>query len=680
MTTQLLAPKESSPVSRDNDNRECLKRSGHGEGGREKQHKTAVLLGNLNVGKTTLFNRLCRKHLKVANYPGTTISIGRGTLTKGGARIHLTDTPGIGGMMPESEDEKISRDILLDEKPDIIALVADGKNLRKSLLLALQLAEFEVPLLIDINMMDEARQRGIQIDTAKLSSCIGAPVTCTTAIEGEGVDAFARAFTTATRPQVTVSYPAKVESAISLISRLLKDVDLPVRAVATALLTGDEGMKRFVATRCGADVLEQFEAVADHAQSAFSRPLSGVILESRLQAADDIVSQVYSVLPPKRVPLAGKIGEWSRRPLTGIPIAALVVFLMYMCVGKLGAGGLSWVFEEKLFNGLILPLARNACAHIPSPIVIEAIVGQFGLVTLGLSLVFSVLPVLAVFFFVFGVLEDSGYLPRLSVLLDRPFRKIGLNGKGVFPLVTGFSCVTMAILTTRVLETKRERFIATLLLVLGIPCAPVLALILVILGSMSIWASVTVFGIIATQIVVLGFIAGKILPGRRSDFILELPPIRIPRLRNLLRQTLYRVWWFAKEALPSFFLAAFVLFLADKVGLLLLLEKAGKPILTTILGLPPESVQIAIMTVIRKYSGAGLIQQLSTAGRLDHVQTVVSVLLLTFLSPCINAIIAMLKERGVKEAVGILAFVVPYALAVGAMVNLVCRTLGVTFK
>ena len=682
MATPLLAPGDSrpGPPPRTDEACETVETSTGGAGARVKVERTAVLLGNLNVGKTTLFNRVCGRRLKVANYPGTTISIGRGTFLEAGAQGHLIDTPGIDSMMPESEDEKISRDIVLNERPDTLALIADGKNLRKSLLLTLQLVEYDMPLLININMMDEARQRGVRINTEKLSLLVGVPVTVTTATEGEGVETFRRALHSATPPRLHVSYPPKIESAISLLARRLKDTDLPARAVGTALLAGDEGVKRYVAARCGENILEQVEAVANHTQSAFSRPLSDVILESRLRTVDGILSEVCSVRPPARIPLSAKIGEWSRRPLTGIPIAAIVIVLMYLCVGKFGAGTLNGIFEGKLFNGWILPLLERACAQIPSPFVTDALTGRFGLASLGLSLAFNVFPVLAMFFFAFGILEDSGYLPRLSILLDGVFRKIGLNGKGVFPLVTGFSCTTMAILTTRVLETRRERFIATLLLVLGIPCAPVLALILVILGGMSLWASITFFGIIGVQIVALGFIAGKILPGRRSDFILELPPIRIPRLRNLLRQTFWRIWWFAREALPSFFLAAFVLFLADRAGLLLLLERVGKPVLTGLLGLPPESVQIAIMTVIRKYSGAGLIQQLGQGGQLDHVQTVVSLLLLTFLSPCVNAIIAMLRERGVKEALGILTFVVPYALAVGAVVNLVCRTLGITFK
>ncbi len=648
---------------------------------REKLDNSVLLLGNLNVGKTTLFNLVCRKRLKVANYPGTSISIGRGSLSEGGAEFQLIDTPGINSMMPESEDETISRNILLEEQPDIIALVADGKNLRKSLLLTLQLAEYETPLLLNINMMDEVRQRGIHIETEQLSALLGVPVTTTVATEGVGIGSFRRALAQARLPGLPVSYPARIESTISIAAKLLKGSDLPPRAVGAALLSGDEDVKRFVGAKCGEDIVEQIAKIADTVQAGFNRPLSAVILEARLRAVDRVLSEVQSISPPTRMPFSEKIGEWSRRPLTGIPIAAMVVFLMYLFVGKFGATTLVQLFEVKLFGEWIVPLTERLLAWIPSQFVIDAFVGEFGLVSVGLTLAFGiVIPVLATFFFAFGILEDSGYLPRLSILLDRVLQKVGLNGKGVLPLIMGFSCITMAILTTRILETKRERFIATCLLVLGIPCAPVLAVMLVLLGSMSIWASVTVFGLIAVQLTVIGLILGRVVPGRRSDFILELPPIRIPRFRSLINKTGWRIWWFIKEALPLFLLATFVLFLLEQVGMLTLIERAARPVLTGFLGLPSESVQVAIMKLIRKESAGAMLSQLSGVGLFDNVQVVVSLLLLTFLFPCLNSILVMLRERGVKVTLAIIACVSSYALVVGATVNWICRTFGVTFE
>lgn len=647
----------------------------------EKLEKSILLLGNLNVGKTTLFNRVCGKRLKVANYPGTSISIGRGSVTEAGAEFQFIDTPGINSMMLESEHERISRDILLDEKPDIIALVADGKNLRKSLLLSLQLAEYDTSLLLNINMMDEVRQRGIRIETEKLAGLLGIPVTATVATEGEGVGSFRRALPGAQPSRLPVSYPARVESAISIAAKLLRNSDLPSRAVGVALLAGDEDVKHYVAAKCGEDIVEQIEKIVNTVQADFNRPLSAVILEARLRVTDRVLSEVQSLSPPARMPFSEKIGEWSRRPLTGIPIAALVVLLMYCFVGLFGAQTLVGVFEGQLFGEWLVPLTERLLAWVPSQFVVDAFVGEFGLVSMGLTLAFGiVIPVLATFFFAFAVLEDSGYLPRLSILLDRVLRQIGLNGKGIVPLVMGFSCITMAILTTRILETKRERLIATCLLVLGIPCAPVLAVMLVLLGGMSIWASVTVFGLIAVQLTVIGLILGRIMPGRRSDFILELPPIRIPRFRSLINKTGWRIWWFIKEALPLFLLATFVLFLLEKVGILALLERAAQPVLTGFLGLPPESVQVAIMKLIRKESAGALLSQLSDAGLFDNVQIVVSLLLLTFLFPCLNSILVMMKERGLRGTLSIIAFVSSYALVVGATVNWICRTFGVSFK
>jgi ferrous iron transport protein B len=643
--------------------------------------KTALLLGSLNVGKTTLFNRICGKRLRASNYPGTSISIGRGMLSEAGAELHLIDTPGINSIAPESEDEKISRNILLDEEPDIIALVADGKNLRKSLLLMSQVAEYGIPLVLDINMMDEVRQRGIQIDTEKLSALIGVPVTATVATEGEGIRSFRRALPGARLASLPVRYPTRIESAISVVAKLLKNSGLPARAVSVALLCGDEDVKRYVTARCGEDVVEQIDSVAYDLQSTSRRPLSAVILEARLRAVDQTLSGVQSIAPPTRMPFAERIGEWSRRPLTGIPIAALVVFLMYLFVGKFGAEILVGLFEGRLFGEWVVPATERLLAWIPYQFVIDALVGEFGLVSVGLALALGVVvPVLATFFFAFGILEDSGYLPRLSILLDRLLRKIGLTGKGVLPLAMGFSCITMAILTTRVLETKRERFIATLLLVMGIPCAPVMAVMMVLLARMSIWAYVTVFGIIAVQVLVTGFILGKILPGRRSDFILELPPIRIPHFKNLVKKTLQRIWWFVKEAVPLFLLATFILFLMAKAGVLALIEKAAAPVLTKFLGLPAESIQVAIMKLVRKESGGALLKQLADAGIFDNVQIVVCLLLLAFLMPCINSVFVMIKERGLRTTLCILVFVSSYALLVGAAVNLICRTFGVTFE
>ncbi|MBU0718182.1 MAG: 50S ribosome-binding GTPase [Planctomycetes bacterium] len=332
----------------------------------ESLARTVLLVGNLNVGKTTLFNRVCGRRLTTSNYPGTSIAIGRGTLFEGGTEIHLIDTPGVNGMMPESEDEKITQDILFSERPDAIAVVADGKNLRKSLLLVTHLVEYDIPLLLDINMMDEVRQRGVHIDAERLSALLNVPVVETVASEGEGVGAFRRTLTKAGDLQMPVSYPVKVESGLARISELLAGSRLPPRAAAVALLVGEHDIKERVGAEHGADVLERIETIVETVRAAFSRPLSAIILEARLRAVDQLLSAVQSVSPPARMPFSEKIGEWSRRPLTGIPIAALVIGATYLFVGQLGLRPLWESSRESCLTSGSSPLRQGPSPGFPA--------------------------------------------------------------------------------------------------------------------------------------------------------------------------------------------------------------------------------------------------------------------------------------------------------------------------
>ncbi|MBI4859954.1 MAG: ferrous iron transport protein B [Candidatus Riflebacteria bacterium] len=652
-----------------------------GPGSRREDQRTVLILGNLTVGKSTLMEQLCDEPPRIEPFPGTTVLVGRGSLVQGHIRFLLIDTPGIDTIHAGNEDETVARTVLLGEGPDIVVLVADGRNLRKSLLLTMEIAEYGIPIVLCINMLDEAQQRGVKVDTRKLHFVLGVPVIPTIATEGEGVGALRKALRRAERPALSVQYPARLEETIDFVTLLLGRPGQGCRGLSAALVAGDWQAKRTVAALHGNDVLREIEEAAQSVQLEAARPLSSILSEARLAVVDRILSQVLSVEPPAVSPLSERIGRWARRPLTGYPIAALVVLALYLFVGRFGAGFLVDLTERQLFGRWIIPATRWALEPVPSELVRDAFLGRFGLVSVGLSLAFGiVLPVLGTFFFALAILEDSGYLPRLSVLVDRFFRRLGLNGRAVLPTAMGFSCVTMAILATRVLETKRERLIATFLLVLGIPCAPVLAVMLVLLAGLSIWASVVVFGLLLVQVVVAGLVLERILPKMKSDFILELPPVRVPKLSNLVQKTAWRAWWFAREALPFFLIATFALFLMDRMGALAVVESAGKPILTGVLGLPPQSIEVVLLSVIRKESGAALLKQLSDSGQLDGVQVVVSLLLLVFLVPCVNSIVVLFRERGTRGAAVIMTLVSSYALAVGAVMNAICRALHVTFR
>lgn len=653
---------------------------------KKSDHKT-VILGNLNVGKTTLFNRLCQKNARVSNYPGSSVEIGRGHFSESGRTIELIDTPGINNINPESEDEIISRDFLLVEQLQSIALVGDGKNLRRTLLLAMQLSEYQIPILLNLNMMDETRQRGIEINQRVLSSILGIDITSTVATEGEGVLSFRKGLMNARMPHLLVSYNEEIEKSLSEIARTLANtlralqqgVSKSFRAIGTLLLSGDKGIQDYITTKWGSNILARLSSIVKETQKKFTRSLSLVISEARIRVIDEIITKVQTVSPPLKIPWAERIGEWCRRPLTGIPIALGMLFLMYVFVGWFGAQLLVGLVEGKLFGNLIIPFCQTLCAGLPT-FIQEALVGKFGVISMGLTLAFGVvLPVLVTFFFAFGILEELGYIPRLSILLNVALKKIGLNGKGIIPLVLGFNCITMAVLTTRILDTKKERFIATLLLVFGVPCAPLLAVMLAIFAGISFWVPIVVFGIILAQTILVGLIASKVIKGQPSDFIIEVPPIRFPRIKNILIKTFNRTMWFAREAIPYFIGATFVIFLLDQMGLLIFIQRIGAPIVKGFLGLPAKATEIFIMSAIRRESGAAMLKQIFDAGGLDTVQLIVCLLVMTFLIPCLNTILVIIKQHGIKVALTVLGIVVPYAILLGGVVNWTLRTLGIVF-
>jgi ferrous iron transport protein B len=280
-----------------------------------------------------------------------------------------------------------------------------------------------------------------------------------------------------------------------------------------------------------------------------------------------------------------------------------------------------------------------------------------------------VLPIVGTFFLAFGVLEDSGYLPRLAVMVNRLFKSMGLNGKAVLPMVLGLGCDTMATLTTRILETKRERLIVILLLALGVPCSAQLSVVMAMLSGLSLPAVLIWAGVVLGVIALVGRLAAAVLPGRGSDFVLELPPLRAPKIGNIVVKTLARIEWYLKEAVPLLVLGTLILFAADRLRLLGALERLAEPVVTGWLGLPRETATAFVVGFLRRDFGAAGLFELARHGRLSPEQIVVSMVTITLFIPCIANFFMIVKERGWKTALAIAAFITPVALGVGGAVH-----------
>ncbi len=339
--------------------------------------------------------------------------------------------------------------------------------------------------------------------------------------------------------------------------------------------------------------------------------------------------------------------------------------------------------EARVWVGFLNRWAYALFLWVGIPFVTAFFVGQYGLLTMGVTYAVAiVLPVVTTFFFVFSMLEDSGYLPRLAVMANRQLRMIGLNGKAVLPMVLGLGCDTMATLTARIMETKKERVLVTLLLALGIPCSSQLSVIFALMQRTSRSATVVWLAVVLLTIGLVGWVAAKVVPGDKSDFLLEMPPIRRPQVGNLVSKTMARIEWYLREAVPLFLIGTALLFFLDFFKLLGWVHLAGEPVVFHMLGFGRENgvsdkvSEAMLVGFLRRDFGAAGLLDMARGGHLSTADVAVSMVVITLFIPCIANVFMIVKERGWKVAGMMSAFIFPYAVAVGALVRLFFNALG----
>jgi len=642
--------------------------------------RKAVLVGNPNVGKSVIFSLLTGTYVTVSNYPGTTVEVTKGRATLKHRKYLIIDTPGTNSLVPMSEDEKVTRDILLAEKVDVVVHVADAKNLRRTLLLAFQLAEMRVPFILNLNMLDEAKARGISVDLEELSDILGVDVIGTVAVQKRGIDDLIASLEQPRVSNFTFRYGKSIEDGIRLIEPLLPLSNIDNRSVALMVLSGDSSLKDWLQSELGQEKVKKIEDMVQCVQRRYAEPLSFVISKERAKQVERVISRVLLEKKARKSSLAETLGRLSMHPVWGIPILLTVLYITYKFVGELGAG-ISVDFLQNVVFGRFINVwsAKAIQLLLPVKLVQDFLVGEYGLITMALTYGFAiVLPIVTTFFIAFGILEDSGYLPRLAVMVDRVFRAMGLNGKAVLPMVLGLGCDTMATLTTRILETRKERIIVTLLLALGVPCSAQLGVILGMIGALSPLAMLLWAGTVVGVMIIVGYLASLILPGDRSEFILELPPIRLPQLSNIFIKTIARLEWYLKEVIPIFILATAFLFVFDKLHLLVVIRNVASPIVEGFLNLPPKATDAFLIGFLRRDYGAAGLFALAKAGQMTPIQIVVSMVTITLFVPCVANFFIIIKERGLKTALAIVGFIFPFAVLVGGLLNFLLRFFGVS--
>lgn len=554
-----------------------------------------LLVGNPNVGKSSLFSRLTGVQVICSNYPGTTVDYLCGRLNCFVGEAEVVDVPGVYSLKAQSDAEKVALDMITSG--DLLINVVDATNLERNLYLTLELMEQKKPMIIALNMVDDARHRGIEIDAKKLEDILGVPVVKTVAVTGEGIRELVEKISSAKSPDVKWSE------------------------------------------------------------------------EERWSEVGKIVSSVQ-VLGYKKHTLIELLEDASIKPFSGIIIAFFVLFLVFQFV--IGVG--NFIVEniiDPFFYGLYLPLIKSIFGSLfPSGTFLhmlligeaEDLVESRGVLTTGIYIPFGmILPFVFLFYLALGLIEDVGYLPRISTLMDSFMHRIGLHGAAVVSFVLGMGCRVPGILATRVLESKNQRFISTALIVLSIPCLAQMAVVVSLLLPLGIYYLFLFYISLIVIYVFVGFVLYRLVGGDSPEILLEIPPYRRPNLRLLLDKTWIRVKQFLVEAVPYIILGVVAINLMYSAGIVSAIESLFGPLLSGLFSLPEEAAIAVIVGFLRKDAAVGMLAPIPMS---PMQLTVASILLVTSL-PCVAAMTTLLKEVGMKKFAAILLLSAAVTVLVG---------------
>ena len=571
--------------------------------------KKILLMGNPNVGKSVIFTRLTGVGVIASNYPGTTVEFSKGSIGSGEKKTEVIDVPGTYSLDPTSPAEKVAVGMLdkaIEEKDSIVINVVDATNLERNLNLTLQLLKKNIPVIIALNLWDEAKHLGISIDIEKLQQILGVTITPTVAITGEGIK--------------------------KLVNQL-----------------GEAKKGEY-----------QYEE------------------EERWHEIGNIIEKVQ-IIRHKHHTFAERLSDLTVHPWTGIPIAVGVMYVVFTIIRFIGEGLIGYVFEP-LFENLWLPVMMAFSRVLGEQGIIHNIlIGQlingeidfgqsFGLLTTGLFVpIAAVLPYIVAFYLVLSFLEDSGYLPRLAVLLDKLMHSIGLHGMAIVPMMLGLGCNVPGALATRVLETKRERFIAATLMAIAIPCMAQIAMIFGLIGKYGARGLFPVFGTLFIVWFVFGLLMNSIIKGESPEIFTEIPPYRLPYFGALLKKVFMRIKWFLKEAIPFVLLGVFIVNILYSLGIIEFLGKIAAPIITKLMGLPFEAVGALIIGFLRKDLAVGMLAPLG----LSLKQLIIASVVLTMYFPCVATFAILLKELGIIDMIKAAVIMIVSAFLVGALLNLI---------
>ncbi len=573
--------------------------------------KKIFLIGNPNVGKSVVFSRLTGVQVISSNYGGTTVEITRGFLKLGEQEIEVVDLPGTYSLEASSKSEEVAVTILKDcvKEECVVVNIIDSTNLERNLYLSLELIEEGLPVIVALNMCDEAKHHGVSIQVDKLEKILGVPVISTCAITGLGI-------------------------------KLL---------------------------------LERIAETKPVERQRFSH-------RQRWQEIGNIIEQVQQ-LSHRHHTLREILEDASVRPFSGGLIAIGVILAAFEIVRFIGENLISKIADPVFFN-FYQPLLVKLSSFLGEESFIHHLVigdlingrvdfkQSLGILTTAPYIEFAmVLPYIISFYFVLGLLEDIGILPRLAMLLDNILHHLGLHGFAIIPVLLGLGCNVPGILATRNLESRRERFIAATLISIGVPCVALQAMIFGLLGRFSGWYVAGVYLVLLAVWLVLGIILNHTAKGYSPELLIEIPPYRLPSLSTLWKKLFLRIKGFLIEAAPLVLLGVLIVNLLLYFHLFNFLTGVFAPVIKGLFGLPKEAVVSLVMGLFRKDVAVGMLMPLALTAKQLFITTV----LLAVSFPCMATFVVFFKELGLKDLIKASLIMLTVALLTGTLLNFAIR-------
>ncbi|MBN2407062.1 MAG: ferrous iron transporter B [Elusimicrobia bacterium] len=569
-----------------------------------------LLIGNPNVGKSVVFSRLTGVKVIASNYPGTTVEFSEGIMHIDHEDVRIADVPGVYSLGAESRAEEVAVKMLEDSiksgEPYAVVNVIDATNLERNLSLTLQLIKKRIPMVIALNLWDETQHTGIEIDVKLLESLLGVPCVPTCAITGEGI----------------------------------KEL---VDSINSAVVSGFDFEKSEKWNRIG-----------------------------------EIIGRVQKIIHRHHT-LLDRFSEISVRPVTGLPLAGLIALAAFWLIRLIGETLINRLFDP-FFNSLWAPAVMRISGLLNGrgllhDILIGRLAGgeidfgeAFGILTTGLYVpLAAVLPYIFAFYLVLSLLEDSGYLPRLAVLMDNSMHKVGLHGYGIIPMILGLGCNVPGALSTRIMETKRERFLAATIMAISVPCMAQIAMISGLIGKEGARGFVPVFGTLLLVWVFMGMILNRTLKGHTPELFIEIPPYRVPYWNAIAKKVWMRIVWFIREAVPWVLVGVLLVNLMYLSGMTELMGRILSPVVTGIMGLPPESVGALVVGFLRKDVAVGMLAPLGMTLK----QLIIACVVLTMYFPCAATFTVMLREFGLKDMIKATLIMLASTIITGGLLNLI---------